>query len=174
MPSINDQKDKSTAREELRKREREYKKNQRARDQLSRAIENKYNNASQPQKILLNLDEDIIKGLNQFTNDYEMSRRSRTVLINNFLRARLKQIDEISKLAEDSCKNSGTSTQKDMRAMAMEIAITGGDRKDLADAINQYNDHIKKIGNERGNKTVMPSDINFNDLEVFKSLNKQN
>jgi len=164
----NNKDNKNLSREKYLEREREYKKAQRERDQLSRTIENKYNKAEESQKILLNLDEEVIDGLREFSSYYEMSRRSRTVLINNFLKARLKQVNEITSLAEQACIKRGPTFKNEIRAMAMEIAIRGGNRSDFGEGVNQLNEEIKRVAMSSDDRTVTSGDINIFDLKIFE------
>jgi len=160
------------SREEYLERERKYKKAQRDRDQLSRAVENKYNKKSEVQKILININEEVIDSLSGFSDYYEMSSRSRTVLINNFLKTRLKQVDEITKFSEMACTNRGETYRHQARAIAMEIAILGGTIDEYKSAIHQFNEEIRRVGESRNDRTVMPGDIDIFDLEAFKSLSE--
>ncbi len=165
---------KNLSREKYLEREREYKKAQRERDQLSRTIENKHNKSTESQKILLNIDEEVINGLSEFSNFYEMSRRSRTILINNFLKTRLRQVKEITSLAEKACIHRGAAFKNETRAIAMEVAIRGGSRNDFSEGINQLNEEIERVAMSRDDRTVAPEDINIFNLRIFKNLNQAN
>jgi len=177
MPERNNNSDKNHTDENknfLKERDRKYKQAQREREVFSRKIENKYNQADTLKKVLVGLTASSLEDLNQITSHFEMSSRSRSLWINSMVSARTKQINEIIKLQEQASINRPENYKNQVRGIAMEIAIKGGTRKEFGQAINEFNELIKKISESSYDKTAKSDDIDIYDLEVFKSLSTRN
>jgi hypothetical protein len=145
----------------------------RLRPELLRDVEAKFRSVRETKLVSMNLEHDALDGMAEIASYFGLSDRSRSALLNSMVKARLREAKDVMRLCDQMVAKRQPDTCEKLKALALEVFLLGGGRKELAQAHSQIFAQIASLATASDDGSVESSQIDFNGLEVLKVLKRE-
>jgi hypothetical protein len=145
----------------------------RQRPELLRDVEAKFRSVRETKLVSMNLEHDALDGMAEIASYFGLSDRSRSALLNSMVKARLREAREVMSLCDQMVAERQPDTREKLKALALEVFLLGGGRKDLAQAHSQIFEQISRLASASDHGSVESSEIDLNGLEVVKAWKRE-
>lgn len=144
----------------------------RERPEVLREVEAKFRHGNSTKMVSVNLDLDVVEGMEEVANYFGLSGRSRTTQLNSMLRARQREAKDLIGLCEDMVDQRPPGLQAILKAMVLEIFLLGGSRKDAAEAHEQLFAQAQNLALLSDDLSITSGQVDLRELEAVKFLKK--